>query len=173
MTLAITTPRLHIRWLTEADSSFIYQLYNTELFLKFVGDKQLHSIEAARQYLLNGPIAMYQRIGIGLYMVETLEENTPIGICGLIKRDFLDDIDIGYGFLPEYFNHGYAFEAAKAVIDHARNTLKLKRLVAITSPDNQASIKLLSKLGLRFEKSIQETKDSPVNSLFGLNFRES
>ncbi|MCX4025890.1 GNAT family N-acetyltransferase [Endozoicomonas sp. SM1973] len=170
MTLNITTPRLHIRWLTENDATFIYRLYNTELFLKFVGDKQLHSVEAAREYLLNGPIAMYQRIGIGLYMVETLKENTPIGICGLIKRDFLDDIDIGYGFLPEYFNHGYAYEAAKAVIDHAQNTLKLKRLVAISSPDNQASIKLLNKLGLIFEKNIQETKNSPITSLFGVHF---
>ncbi|WP_163835342.1 GNAT family N-acetyltransferase [Spartinivicinus ruber] len=171
MTLAIKTPRLHIRWLTENDAEFIYQLYNTELFLKFVGDKHIDSVEDARQYLINGPIAMYQRIGIGLYMVETHNEKKPIGICGLIKRDFLDDIDIGYGFLPQYFGFGYAYEAAEAVINYAKNKLKLKRLVAITSPDNATSIKLLNKLGLIFENNIQETVDSPKSKVFGIRLQ--
>lgn len=166
----IETDRLIIRWLTENDAPFICELFNTELFLKFVGDKNIRSVEDAKHYLINGPINMYQRLGIGLYMVELKANTLPIGICGLIKRDSLDDIDLGYGFLPKYFGFGYAYEASKAVVKYAKTEHKLKRLVAITSPNNTASIKLLNKLGFLFEKNLPTTKNSLITSLYEINF---
>jgi len=100
-------------------------------------------------------MAMYTRLGLGLYAVELKDSFTTIGICGLIKRDLLDDVDIGYAFLPDFWGHGYAYEAAHAVIQYGKVQLKLTRIVAITSIDNDSSAKLLQKIGFRFERMIQ------------------
>jgi RimJ/RimL family protein N-acetyltransferase len=104
---------------------------------------------------VRGPIAMYERHGFGLWMCEAKESGEPLGICGLIKRDTLEDVDIGFAFLPRFWGQGYAHESAAAVLDYARQVLELDRIVAITSPDNLSSIRLLEKLGLRLEKSFE------------------
>ena len=144
----LTTERLILRRLTVDDAEFILTLLNEPSFLRFIGDKKVRNLDDARQYILNGPVASYDRHGFGLNLVELKESHTPIGICGLLKRDELPDPDIGFALLPDFCNKGFAFEAATAVLQDA----KPKRVLAITSLDNDASINLLQRLGFRFEK---------------------
>ncbi|EAS45530.1 N-acetyltransferase [Photobacterium profundum] len=165
----IETERLTIRWLIEDDAEFIYRLYNTDSFLQFVGDKNLQTIDDARKYLLTGALNMYERIGMGLYMVELKSDKTALGISGLIKRDSLNDIDIGYGFLPEFEGKGYAYEAGVALKSYAKDALKIERLVAITTADNKRSITLLEKLGLDFESTVEEPDNQPALRLYAMH----
>jgi RimJ/RimL family protein N-acetyltransferase len=162
----LETDRLILRWLSLEDAEFILQLVNEPSWLRFIGDKGVRTLDDARSYILQGPVEMYSRLGFGLYLVELKEEGLPIGMCGLIKRDSLKDVDIGFAFLPAYWNKGYAYEAAFAVMAYAKE-LGLNRIVAITSPDNDSSVKLLEKLGLRFEKMLKLTTGSEEVKLFG------
>ena len=146
----LETERLSLRKFTVDDAQFILKLLNEPSFLRYIGDKQVRNLEDARQYILNGPVASYERNGFGLYLVELKESYTPIGMCGFLKRDELPDPDIGFAYLPEFWSKGFAFEAAKAVLQGAR----LPRVLAITSLDNDASIKLLQRLGFRFDRVI-------------------
>lgn len=147
----LETQRLSLRELTSDDAQFILKLLNEPSFLRYIGDKQARNLEDARQYILNGPVASYERNGFGLYVVELKESYTPIGMCGLLKRLELPDPDIGFAFLPEFWSQGFAFEAAATLLQDARERLKLERILAITSLDNDASIKLLQRLGFRFD----------------------
>ncbi len=164
------TERLRIRYLTEQDAEFALHIYNTPPFLQFVGDRHIRNVEQATQYLINGPMKMYQEKGVGLYLVELKACSTPIGLCGLIKRDHLDDIDIGYGYLEEYFGKGFAFESCQSVLSYAQETLKLQRVIAFTNSDNVASIKLLEKLGLGFDKVIAATDKDPEMDFYSVDF---
>ena len=146
------TERLLLRQFTVDDAQFILTLLNEPSFLRYIGDKKVRNLEDAAAYILNGPVASYERNGFGLYLVELKGSHTPIGMCGLLKRDELSDADIGFAFLPAYWNKGLAFEAATAVLQDARERLSLQRILAITSLDNEASIKLLQRLGFRFEE---------------------
>ena len=165
----ISTTRLTIRELTHDDSAFILELLNDAAFIRFIGDRNIRSLEDARRYI-NGPMESYQRHGFGLYLVEVKETGTPIGICGLIKRDALPHVDIGYAFLPEFRSQGYAVEAAQATLEYAKDTLKLPRLLAIVSPDNDPSIRLLTKLGFAFERMIVLPNDPTELKLFAISF---
>ena len=156
----LETERLFIRGLDVADAPFILALLNEPSFLRYIGDKKVRTLEDAEQYILNGPVASYERNGFGLCAVEFKETHTPIGMCGLLKRDELPDPDIGFAFLPDFWNKGFAFEAAAAVMKDARERLKLERILAITNQDNEASIKLLQKLGLQIEGVIKTSTDS-------------
>ena len=147
------TPRLILRRFTVDDAEFILTLLNEPSFLRYIGDKKVRNLEDARQYILNGPIASYERNGFGLYAVELKESHTPIGMCGLLKREELPDPDIGFALLPDFWNRGFAFEAAAAVLQDARQ--KLERILAITTPHNDASIDLLERLGFGFDRFIQ------------------
>src|ERR1044071_1099016 len=151
----LETDRLILRWLSADDAEFILGLLNEPSWLRFIGDRGVRTIEAARDYILKGPVEMYARLGFGVYAVELKEGGIPIGTCGLIKRDSLDDVDIGYSLLPQYWSKGYAFEAASAVMEYAKDVLGLKRIVAITTTDNHSSARLLEKLGLRFERMVR------------------
>ena len=155
---ALETERLLLRPLTTDDAPFILTLLNEPSFLRFIGDKKVRTVEDARQYLLNGPIASYNAHGFGLMLVELNDSHTPIGMCGLLKREELPDPDIGFAYVPDYWNKGFGFEAATAVMNDARERLKLDRLLAIVSPDNDSSIKLLEKLGFRFERDKGDVK---------------
>lgn len=150
----LETERLSLRQFTVDDAQFILTLLNEPSFLRYIGDKQVRNLEDAEAYILNGPVASYKRNGFGLYLVELKESYTPIGMCGFLKRDELPDPDIGFAFLPEFWRNGFAFEAAAALLEDARQRLKLERILAITSLDNEASIKLLHRLGFRFDKVI-------------------
>ncbi|MGH9875363.1 MAG: GNAT family N-acetyltransferase [Pyrinomonadaceae bacterium] len=163
----LETERLVLRRLSADDAGFILELLNQPSFLRYIGDKGVRTIEDAIGYIQTGPQASYERFGFGLYLVELKESGVSIGMCGLIKRDSLPDVDVGFAFLPDYWSQGYAFEAAAAVMNYGREALGLKRIVAITSLDNAASIKLLEKVGLRFERLIKLADDQPEVRLFG------
>jgi len=164
--IVVETDRLTLRRLELGDAEFILGLLNDPSFLRFIGDKGVRTLDDAREYIANGPLSSYQRFGFGLYLTERKEDRVPIGICGLLKRDSLKDVDVGFAFLPRFWSKGYAFEAASAVMAYGRNDLGLGRIVAITSPDNQASIRLLEKLGMRFESMVRLSEDSPEIKLF-------
>lgn len=150
--LVLETERLLLRPVTTGDAPFILTLLNEPSFLHFIGDKKVRSLEDARQYILTGPIASYNQHDFGLLCIELRDSQTPIGMCGLLKREELPAPDIGFAFLPDYWGRGFAFEAATAVMNDARARLKLNQILAIVNPDNDASIKLLERLGLRFER---------------------
>jgi RimJ/RimL family protein N-acetyltransferase len=160
------TERLRLRLLTEDDAPFILKLVNDEAWLRYIGDRGVRNAEDARNYILKGPVASYAKNGFGLWLVELKAGATPIGICGLLRRDTLPDVDIGFAYLPAFRGLGYAFEAGRATLAHGRAKLGLKRIVAVTLPANAASIRTLAKLGLRFEKMIRLTADAEELQLF-------
>lgn len=151
----LETRRLRLRELNAQDAAFILELVNEPAWLWFIGDRGIKTPEAAREYILNGPVEMYARHGFGLWLVERREAAVPIGICGLIRREGLDDIDLGFALLSVYRGHGYALEAAAATLAYAKSALGAARIVAITSPDNEYSRRLLEKLGFCFECMIR------------------
>lgn len=148
----IETERLKLRWLTLDDAELMLAIWNDPAFIRYVGDRGIRTLEQARQEMAESALTLYAAHGFGPYRMALKEDDTPIGICGLFRRDGLADPDIGYGVLPEFCGNGYAHEAASAVIDHARTELCLRRLVAIIAPDNEPSLRLIRKLGLRFER---------------------
>lgn len=149
------TPRLSLRWLTEGDAAFMLALVNDPDWLQYIGDRGVRTLDDAREYLRKGAIDMYARLGFGLFCVELKSSGEPIGLCGLIKRDTLQDVDIGFAFLPAFRRGGYAYEAAAATMRYARDTLGMRRVVAIVSPENARSIGLLEKLGFRYEQTLR------------------
>ncbi len=158
----LETERLVLREFNLTDSEFIYNLVNTPNWLEFIGYKNVRTIGDAAQYLQNGPIKSYHENGYGLWLVQLKSTGTPIGMCGLINRETLEDIDIGFAMLPNYSGMGYGFEIASATMSYAKNILKLNKIVAITSPNNIVSIKLLNKIGLQFEKTLELAEDDYV-----------
>jgi ribosomal-protein-alanine N-acetyltransferase len=162
----LETERLSLRRLTTDDAPFILELLNDPAFLQFIGDKGVRNLEDARQYILQGPMLSYETLGFGLYLVTLKGTDTPIGICGLIKRDALEDVDIGFAFMPDFRSSGYGSESALAVRDYGMNVLGLKRLLAITNPDNVGSIKVLEKIGLKFDRLIRLTPESEEIRLY-------
>ncbi|MBE7105699.1 GNAT family N-acetyltransferase [Bacillus cereus] len=165
--IVLETERLNLRWLDIKDAPFILELVNDPAWIQFIGDKGVRNLEDAKNYIVNGPVAMYNTIGFGLYLVERKEDLMPLGMCGLIKRDSLEDVDIGFAFSEKFRSKGYGYESASAVIAYGTNELGLKRIVAITSIDNTDSGKLLEKVGLRFEKIISDSEEEL--KLFGYN----
>ena len=150
----LETERLILRRLSTTDAAFMLDLLNQPSFLRFIGDRGVRTIGDAERYIQQGPIDSYSRLGFGLYLVELRDDHTPIGTCGLIKRDALQDVDIGYSLLPEYWSQGFAYEAASAVMTYGKDVLRLRRIVAIVTPDNERSIRLLERLGLQFERTM-------------------
>ena len=167
MVIAKTT-RLNVREFEIQDSAFILQLLNTPSWLKYIGDRHILTEGDAVNYLERGPLKSYAEHGFGLNLVE-LKDGTPVGMCGLIKRETLDDVDIGFAFLPGYEGQGFAFESAAAILTHARS-LNISRIVAITLPGNKKSIRLLERLNMKFEKMIRFPKEENELMLFSVNF---
>jgi len=167
--LVLETSRLTLRRMSAGDAAFICRLLNEPSFLQYIGDRGVRTIEDARRYIETGPMAMYARVGFGLFIVELKATGAPIGICGLLKRDTLDDVDVGFAFVPEYWRQGYAYESAAATLEYGRTAHKLSRIVAITSLDNPPSIGLLEKLGFRFERTIRMGDRGEDVRLFGLS----
>jgi RimJ/RimL family protein N-acetyltransferase len=162
----LETDRLILRHLTTDDADFVLTLVNEPSFIRFIGDKQVRTLDDARRYIVDGPVKSYEMHGFGLNLVELNTGPTPIGICGILKRDTLPEPDIGFAFLPEYWNQGYAFEAAAAVMKHARDTFGLDQILAITSPDNEASARLLGKIGFTFDRLVKLSEDTAAVKLF-------
>lgn len=168
MKIILETERLVLREFMLSDADFIIQLLNTKTWIKYIGDRNIKSIAAAENYLLNGAIKSYKENGFGLYMVELKISKTPIGMCGIIKRDSLEFPDIGFALLPNYEGKGYAFEMAKAMLVYAKETLMLPDILAITLPSNKSSIKLLEKIGLKFKRLISFPDDKEELMLFAI-----
>lgn len=169
MSLVVETARLRLHRFGIDDAAFVLQLVNEPSWLEFIGDKGVRTLADARTYLIDGPLAMYARCGHGLYRVDLRSSGTAIGMCGLIRRDSLPDVDIGYAFLPAHWGEGYAEEATRATLAHARDDLGLHRLLAIVTPANTRSIRLLEKLGLRHVRDLDPTPVS-ATALYSIDF---
>jgi len=165
-TNVIETERLALRRLTEDDAEFMLGLLNEPSFLSNIGDRGVRTVEDARAYLLAGPIASYEKFGFGMYLATRREDGAPVGICGLVKRDALEDVDVGYALLPAFWSCGYALESAAAVVAHGKRDFGLKRIAGIVQPGNQASIRVLEKLGLAFERMVRLSEDGPESMLY-------
>lgn len=164
----LETSRLVLRWLDTEDAAFIFHLLNDPSWIQNIGDKGIRTLDDAEGYIRNGPVAMYTRYGFGLFLVQLKANQMPIGLCGLIKRKSLKDVDLGYAFLPEYWGKGYAMESASAVISYGKSTHKLSRLIGITSPSNHSSIKLLKKLGFQLEQIVKMAADAEELELYSI-----
>ena len=166
--MILETDRLRLRQLSVDDAEFVLRLLNEPSFIQNIGDRGVRTIDDARGYIVRGPITSYEKFGFGLWMVETKSPPAPIGICGLLKREVLDDVDIGYALLPEFWSQGYAVESASAVISYAREKLGLKRVVAVTNSDNQSSIRLLEKMGFKYERMVRLSEGAPEIQLLAV-----
>jgi RimJ/RimL family protein N-acetyltransferase len=164
--VTIETARLRIRDLTSADAPFIVSLLNDPAFLRFIGDRGVRSLDDAVAYIARGPAASYERHGFGLGAVDALATGEPMGICGLLQRDELEAPDLGFAFLPPFRDRGLAREAAAAVLEDASRRLRIPRVLAITQPDNTASIALLERLAFRFERTIPSSRTDVELSLY-------
>jgi ribosomal-protein-alanine N-acetyltransferase len=165
--IVIETPRLTLRRMNTGDAAFMLTLLNEPSFIRNIGDRRVRTIADAQSYIATGPQASYQRFGFGLYVVELKPSGPCIGICGLVKRDTLPEVDIGFAFLPQFWSRGYAFESACAVRDHARDAVGLRRLVAVVDPFNNGSMRVLEKLGFTFERMVRLGDEQKDLKLFG------
>lgn len=166
---SMKTDRLIIREFSLDDTDFIITLLNSPGWLRFIGDRQVHTKADAEFYLLHGPLKSYAEKGFGLYLMQRKEDMVPVGMCGILKRDTLPDVDIGFALLPEFEGQGYAFEAAQVVLEDAKNRLGFARILAITATDNDASGKLLLKLGFSFERELKLPDDEETLRLYSMN----
>jgi [ribosomal protein S5]-alanine N-acetyltransferase len=164
--MILTTERLVLRELHAGDAAFIVSLLNEPSFIRNIGDRGVRTLEDARAYIAAGPVASYARHGFGLYLVERRQDGVPIGICGLVKRDELPGPDLGFAFLPAYWSQGYARESASAIQRHASGVLGLPRLLAISNPGNESSIRLLERLGFSFDRLVRLAADGAEVKLF-------
>jgi RimJ/RimL family protein N-acetyltransferase len=149
------TERLKLRRLNIGDAELMLAVWNDPAFIRYVGDRGIRNIDDARQTLMDVALRMYAEYGYGPYRVALKSDDSPIGTCGLFRREGLDDVDIGFAILPEFCGRGYAYEAAQAVVLHARNDIGLARVTALVSTDNAVSIGLIEKLGLTFERMVR------------------
>lgn len=169
MAFAIETERLQLREFTLSDAPYMLRQLNEPSFIENIADRGVRTLEQAEAYLQNGAMASYQNSGFGFWAVIEKSSKQMIGMCGLIKRDNLTDVDLGYALLPEYFGNGYAIEATKACIQAAKNRFHLQRLLAIVNPDNSTSRKLLDKIGFQYQNMIPMNDNEPEICLYQLN----
>lgn len=165
----LETARLSLRRLEASDAAFLVELLNQPSFLTNIGDRGVRTVEDAHRYLREGPLAMYARHGFGLWHVSRRADGAVLGLCGLLKRDVLPDVDVGYALLPQFWGQGYAFEAAQATVRHASSRFALSRVAAVVSEGNAGSIRVLEKLGMKFERMVSMRPDEPDVRLYGLN----
>lgn len=162
----LETDRLILREIVETDAEFVLDLLNQPSFIKYIGDRNVRNIKQSHEFIENRYRKSYRDFGYGLYTVELTETNTPIGICGFVKRDSLPDADIGFAFLPQFCGKGYALESANAVMKYGRDVLDLERVLAITSQDNESSGRLLEKIGFKFDSLIKMPHETEELKLF-------
>jgi [ribosomal protein S5]-alanine N-acetyltransferase len=160
------TQRLRLRHITPEDAPFIFELFNEPDFVRNIGDRDIRTVADARRYILDGTVTGYAEVGFGLYLAELKEDGTPVGVCGLLKRDYLEDVDIGVALSTRFHRQGYGFESVSAVLRYAREVLGIPRIVAITAPFNQESIALLDRLGLQFERMLRAPDHDRDTCLF-------
>jgi RimJ/RimL family protein N-acetyltransferase len=174
VTTVLETGRLVLREITLEDAGLLLDVWNDPAFIRYVGDRGIRTLEDAAEAAAIGPLQLWERYGYGPFRVALRDTDTPIGICGLFRRESLDDPDLGYAVLPDFCGKGYAYEAATAVVNYAGSELGISRLIAIISPDNQASTGLIRKLGFEFERMHTMPGDDNAAQIFGksLNIKE-
>ena len=165
----LETERLSLRRLVRDDAVFILRLLNEPSWLEFVGDKNVYTLNDAKKYIELAPLTMYQQYGYGLFLVIDKNSGKPMGLCGLMKRDNLEDADLGYAFLPEFWSQGFALEAVKGILEYARNTHHLSRILALSKSSNASSIKLLKKVGFIFERDLKLLEDEENLQIYQLD----
>jgi [ribosomal protein S5]-alanine N-acetyltransferase len=170
--LVCTSERLQVRHLVDTDAAFILELLNNPDFIRNIADRGVRTLEAARQYIETGPAASYARFGFGLSLVQLRDLATPIGICGLLRRDSHPDVEIGFAYLPAFRGKGYAFEAAAAVLEAGIRSLRLTRVVALTTPENQGSMKVLQKLGFELQGMLHLKEFARPSKVFVLEVKD-
>ena len=166
----LESKRLILQKVSLDDAGIILELLNEPSFIQNIGDRGVRTLDDARKYISDRLIASYEKFGFGIYLVIEKDTGIPAGLCGLVRRYGLEDVDIGYAFLPAHWSKGYATESALAVKEYAKNTIGLKRLVAISDPSNQGSIRVLEKIGLKFEKLVRLSDDDIELKLYAINF---
>ena len=166
----MNTERLELRWLTLDDTPMMFAVWNDPAFVRFVADRGIRSLEQARAAVEAGPLRLYAEYGYGPFRVRRRADGMDMGICGLFRRDGLEEPDIGFAILPDFCGMGYGFEASTAVLQHAREALGLPCVTAIVSPHNDASIGLLEKLGMRYERPIRMPGDDHDVRLYRIEF---
>jgi RimJ/RimL family protein N-acetyltransferase len=166
------TQRLILDKVTLKDASFFIEIMNSPSWLTYIGNRNIYSERDAKEHLKNGILKSYTENGFGFYKVQLKEEsNKIIGICGIIKRDQLDDVDIGFAFLPNYEKKGFGYESSRAILDLCYSKFNIHRLVAITLPSNLSSIRLLEKLGMVFEKKVNPFKEDEDLLLYAIDLK--
>lgn len=164
----LETERLKLRKCVSTDTDFIITLVNTPGWIQYIGDRNIHTQSDALNYLVKGPFLSYEQYGYGVSIVETKDEKIPIGVCGLLKRDYLNHPDIGYAYLPAYMGKGYALEMANAVVSYSQSVFSIKEIQAITLEENIRSIHLLEKIGMQYMKQITLPDTTTPLLLYGL-----
>jgi RimJ/RimL family protein N-acetyltransferase len=164
--MIVETRRLKLRELTADDAEFVFRLVNEPSFLANIGDKGVRTLADAREFILDGPWRRNQKPGYGQFLVELKPDGIPIGVCGLLYRERLDVTDIGCAFLPRYWRRGFAFEAATGVMEYGRTSLGITKIVGLTHKDNLASIGLLERFGMTFERTVKMSDDDPGTALY-------
>jgi len=165
----LETERLILQQVSSDDAEVILALLNEPSFIQNIGDRGVRTLDDARAYIADRLVASYEKYGFGMYLVVLKETGAPTGLCGLVKRDGLDNVDIGYAFLSKYWSKGYATESAIAVKKYAKNSIGLERIVGITDPNNQGSIRVLEKIGLEFEKMVRLSEDDIDLNLYAVD----
>jgi len=166
----LKTERLHLRWLTEDDADLMLAIWNDPAFIRFVGDRGIRTLDEALEAMRGGVLKLYRDFGYGPYRLAVHGSDEAMGICGLFKRENLEFPDIGYGLLPAFCGAGYAFEAARAAADHAREHMQLSELCAIVTPANTRSVHLLEKLGMTAGEPIRMPGDDEDVVLYSVRF---
>jgi RimJ/RimL family protein N-acetyltransferase len=169
----IETPRLTLREISAGDAEFIFALMNEAAYLQFIGDRGIRTLENARAYILAKLAPSYAKFGYGLYLVELKGRQVPVGICGFVRRDALEHPDIGFAFLREHCSKGFALESARAVLNYGLGALGFTTVLGVTLPANQASIRLLERLGLRYQRMVRLPPNDQDSMLFSTEGKSS
>lgn len=169
METIVETERLIVRKIDQADAEFMLTLLNQPSFIQFIGDRCVRTVDQAKQYIIDRVLKSYDDFGFGPYAITSKENQRTVGLNGLIKRETLDDVDIGFAFLTEFCGHGYALESSLAILKYARNELKLEKVVAIARKDNDSSLKLIKRLKMEEKGMIRLKEDEPELCYFSLN----
>ena len=148
------------------DAEFILKLVNEPAWHEFISNHSINTLEEASEYIELKMVAMYQQFDFGLWVVETVDNAIPIGICGLLKRDSLPSIDLGFAFLSRHWGQGFAYEASICCLKYAEFKLGMQTILAITNPSNKRSVNLLRKMGFQYDKTYSHPGSDEILSLY-------
>lgn len=170
--IVATTGRLVLREAVPSDAAFMLELMNEPSWRAFIERHSVTTVTGAAQYMEEKMMSAYATLGFGLWVVEILSSSTTAGICGLVKRDTLEHPDLGFAFLEEFWGRGYALEASHAVLEYAARRLEMAKVLAITDPGNRRSVRLLDRLGFRYESAFSRSGAIEILALYAMGLLE-